>query len=130
MEILMKEGAQVEEQISHSAEVMAQVNLSPIRTFCHHLSSLCSSGALWKSVSCTSSLPRRSWQILTFVLESNANSGDVEEAQRIGLLEITLSRNCGTSRGLQIDDKIVFPPRSLYVRAMHSGAASEHRVNW
>jgi dynein heavy chain 1 len=113
MEVLMKEGAQVEEQISHSAEVMGQVHqavarFEPFAAICRKLFVLLEA---LREISFLYEFPAKTFMtILDFVLESNPNSDDVDEAQRIGLLKTSLFREVAArvGRGLQIDDKIVF----------------------
>jgi hypothetical protein len=62
---------------------------------------------------------------LTFVLGSNANSGDVEDFA-IGLLNLSFAKlRHEVGRGLQIDDKIVSPPLSLSKAGDASCANSE-----
>jgi dynein heavy chain 1 len=113
MEVLMKEGSQVEEQISHSAEVMGQVHqavarFEPFAAICRKLFVLLEA---LRELSFLYEFPAKTFMsILEFVLESNANSDVTDEAQRIDALKTSLFREIAAriGRGLQIDDKIVF----------------------
>jgi hypothetical protein len=128
----MKEGAQVRNK-SRTVPVMAQVHqavarFEPFAAICRKLFVLLEA---LREISFLYEFPAKTFMaILDFVLESNANSGDVEEAQRIGLLKTSLFREIAArvGRGLQIDDKIVFSILlARFARAMHSAAVAS---NW
>jgi dynein heavy chain 1 len=113
MEVLMKEGSLVEEQISHSAEVMAQVHqavarFEPFAAICRKLFVLLEA---LRDLSFLYEFPAKTFMtILDFVLESNAKLDNVDESQRIDALKTLLFREIAArvGRGLQVDDKIVF----------------------
>jgi dynein heavy chain 1 len=111
MEILMREGAQVEEQISHSAEVMKQVHkvlaqFEPFSSLCRNLFILLEAlrelSFLYEFTATTFI------SILQHVL-SQIQSGDddakVLEKLRRSLFYETVAR---IGRGLQVEDKLVF----------------------
>ena len=111
MEVLMKEGAQVEEQISHSEEVMKQVHqavarFEPFAGICRRLFILLES---LRELSFLYEFPAKTFMgILDRILESSAASED--ESARIGALKKALFTEVAAriGRGLQVDDKIVF----------------------
>jgi dynein heavy chain 1, cytosolic len=121
MEVLMKEGAQVEEQISHSAEIMDQVHkavseFEPFAMICRKLFVLLEAmreiSFLYEFTSSTFML------ILQDVLAKNANTGDA--AERTAMLKKALFGEIAAriSRGLQVDDKMVF---SLLLSRLFTG---------
>ena len=113
MEVLMKEGAQVEEQIAHSDEVMAQVHqavsqFEPFAMFCRKVFVLL--GAL-REISFLYEFSSSSFMlILETVLSKNKGSGSESEAQRIEILKKALFHEISArvARGLKGDDKVVF----------------------
>lgn len=113
MEVLMKEGAQVEEQISHSTQIMEEVHsavaqFEPFAVICRKLfvllEALRSLSFLYEFTATTF------MSILEDILTADAASGDQDAAQRIGMLKTHLFREVAArvGRGLQVDDKIVF----------------------
>lgn len=113
MEVLMKEGAQVEEQIAKSDEVMKQVHHSvsmfePFAVICRKLFVLL--GAL-RDLSFLYEFSATTFMhILENVLAKNAKSGGESEAERISQLKLALFKEVAArvARGLKADDKIVF----------------------
>ena len=113
MEVLMKEGSQVEEQIAKSDEVMQQVHqavsrFEPFAAICRKLFVLL--GAL-REISFLYEFNSSTFMaILGDVLEKNKRSGAENETQRIALLKTALFKEVGAriARGLKADDKIVF----------------------
>jgi len=111
MEVLMKEGSQVEEQISHSEEVMKQVHqavarFEPFAAICRKLFVLLES---LRELSFLYEFPAKTFMgILDHILETSAASED--ESVRIDGLKKTLFTEVAgrIGRGLQVDDKIVF----------------------
>lgn len=113
MEVLMKEGTQVEEQISKSEEVMKQVHLAvarfePFAEICRKIFVLLAS---LRDLSFLYEFPAKMFMsILEVCLESKSGTADMDEGQRIGLLKTSLFQEVAgrIARGLLIDDKIVF----------------------
>jgi dynein heavy chain 1 len=113
MEVLMKEGAQVEEQIAKSDEVMQQVHqavsrFEPFAIICRKLFVLL--GAL-RDISFLYEFSSTTFMhILGDVLDKNKRSGTEDEAQRISSLKTALFNEVAArvARGLKADDKIVF----------------------
>ncbi|CAB9499374.1 heavy chain, flagellar inner arm I1 complex [Seminavis robusta] len=113
MEVLMKEGSQVEEQISHSAEIMDQVHkavaeFEPFALVCRRLFVLLEAmreiSFLYEFTSTTF------MSILEDILQKNAKSGDDDAAARTVQLKKALFAEVAAriGRGLQVDDKMVF----------------------
>ncbi len=112
MERLMKEGAQVEEQIAKSAEVMAEVE-EAIRTF-EPLSLVCKQLfvllAGMRELDFMYEFTAQSFMsILLSVLKDNAIISSVTD-QRLTLLKAALFREVASrvGRGLRAEDKMVF----------------------
>jgi dynein heavy chain 1, cytosolic len=114
MEILMKEGAQVEEQISHSAEVMKQVHqavaqFEPFAVTCRRLFVLFEA---LRDLSFLYEFPAKTFMtILDHLLETDAAATNEEdESFRISTMKMHLFVEVAAriGRGLQVDDKIVF----------------------
>jgi len=113
MEVLMKEGAQVEEQIAKSDEVMQQVHVSvsrfePLAVLCRELFVLLSA---LREISFLYEFSATTFMnIIADVLAKNKGSGSATEAERIAVLKEALFREVGAriARGLSSDDKIVF----------------------
>lgn len=113
MEVLMKEGSQVEEQISKGEEVMQQVRqavgqFEPFSATCRKLFVLLES---LRDLSFLYEFPASMFMsILESCLEKNAATPGVSEEQRIATLKTALFREvaCRIGRGLKTDDKIVF----------------------
>jgi len=111
MEVLMKEGAQVEEQIAKSDEVMAEVHravsrFEPLAVLCRKLFVLL--GAL-RDISFLYEFSATTFMaIIGDVLDRNKGSGT--DADRITLLKDALFKEVAAriARGLSSDDKIVF----------------------
>jgi dynein heavy chain 1 len=126
MEILMKEGTQVEEQIARSDEVMAQVHqavsrFEPFAIFCRHVFILL--GAL-REISFLYEFSSSAFMaILEDVLNKSKRSGSEDENQRI----VALKRDIFTeicarvARGLKAEDKVVF---SLLLGRLFTGDES------
>uniref|UniRef100_A0A7S1Y8A3 AAA+ ATPase domain-containing protein n=1 Tax=Grammatophora oceanica TaxID=210454 RepID=A0A7S1Y8A3_9STRA len=113
MEVLMKEGGAVEEQISKSAEVMGEVEAAvgkfdPLAALCRELFVLFAAMRevffLYEFSSTTFS------SILRHVLETNERASDVDLEVRIKVLKRALFQETAAriGRGLQKEDKIVF----------------------
>jgi dynein heavy chain 1 len=113
MEILMKEGSQVEEQISHSAEVMKQVHqavarFEPFAAVCRKMFVLLEA---LRELSFLYEFPAKAFMtILEHILEHESASREADEAARIGALKMALFRETAAriGRSLQVDDKLVF----------------------
>ena len=113
MEVLMKEGAQVEEQIAKSDEVMEQVHqavsrFEPFAMICRQLFILL--GAL-RDISFLYEFSATTFMtIIADVLSKNKATGDEDETVRIASLKKDLFAEIGAriARGLKGDDKIVF----------------------
>lgn len=114
MEILMKEGKQVEEQISQSDKVMAEVRqavgrFEPFAIICRKLFILLEA---LREISFLYEFPANSFmRILEDVLARNAAAGgDTDEVQRIGVLKKALFEEVAArvGHGLLLEDKIVF----------------------
>jgi dynein heavy chain 1 len=113
MEVLMKEGAQVEDQISHSAQIMEDVHkavslFEPFASVCRRvfvlLEALREISFLYEFTATTF------MSILEDILKKNPGTGDAAEAERSAMLKKALFREVAAriGRGLQVDDKIVF----------------------
>jgi len=121
MEVLMKEGAQVEEQIAKSDEVMAEVHravsrFEPLALLCRKLFVLL--GAL-RDISFLYEFSATTFMvIIEDVLEKNKGTGS--EADRISLLKDALFKEVAAriARGLSPDDKIVF---SILLGRLYTG---------
>ena len=113
MEVLMKEGAQVEEQIAKGDEVIQEVHqavsrFEPFAVICRKLFVLL--GAL-RDISFLYEFSATTFiSILEDVLSRNVRSGTEDEMQRIGSLKKSLFNEVAAriARGLKSDDKIVF----------------------
>jgi dynein heavy chain 1, cytosolic len=113
MEILMKEGASVEEQISQSSQVMEQVHqavarFEPLAGLCRKIFVLLES---LRELSFLYEFPAKTFMgILDFILEKSRVDENVDESSRIANLKSLLFTEVAAriGRGLQIDDKIVF----------------------
>ncbi len=113
MEVLMKEGALVEEQIARSDEVMAEVHRAVSRF--ESFSVLCRKlfvmlGALREINFLYEFSANTFMNIVDNVLHKNKGSGTETEAERISVLKEALFREVAAriARGLSSDDKIVF----------------------
>lgn len=126
MEVLMKEGSQVEEQIQKSEEIMAQVHeavarFEPFAIVCRRLFVLLAS---LRELSFLYEFPAHSFMLtLEHCLETKAGSSDAAESQRIDVLKTSLLKEVAgrIGRGLQIEDKVVL---SLLLARLSSGDAS------
>ncbi|KAL3939676.1 MAG: hypothetical protein SGBAC_005637 [Bacillariaceae sp.] len=113
MEVLMKEGSQVEEQIARSEQVMTQVHqavsrFEPFSVFCRKVFILL--GAL-RDISFLYEFSSMAFMgILEDVLRNAQNSGSEDETERIGALKKAFFYEiCSrVARGLKAEDKIVF----------------------
>ena len=113
MEVLMKEGAQVEEQISHSAEVMAEVHkavaqFEPFAATCRQIFVLLEA---LRDLSFLYEFPASTFMgILEHILLKLTKSESSEEQSHIGSLKTMLFEEIAAriGRGLQVNDKIVF----------------------
>lgn len=113
MEVLMKEGAQVEQQLAKSDEVMAEVHRAVSRF--ESLSVLCRKlfvmlGAL-RDISFLYEFSANTFMnIIDNVLQKNKGLGTETEAERIEILKESLFREVAAriARGLSSDDKVVF----------------------
>ena len=123
MEVLMKEGAQVEEQISKSEEVMHEVHravarFEPLSIICRKLFVLL--GAL-RDISFLYEFSATSFMnIIEDVLAKNKGTGSETETERIATLKEALFREVGAriARGLSSEDKIVF---SILLSRLYTG---------
>lgn len=112
MERLMKEGAQVEEQIAKSAEVMKDVELAigtfePFSFICKHVFVLL---AGMRKLDFLYEFTAQSFmRILLSVLKSNAVTSSVVD-ERLTLLKTALFKEVASrvGRGLKTEDKMVF----------------------
>jgi dynein heavy chain 1 len=113
MEVLMKEGAQVEEQIAQSHEVMQQVHqavskFEPFAAICRKLFVLL--GAL-RDISFLYEFSATTFMsILEDVLSKSERDAGEDDGQRIGSLKVSLFNEVAArvARGLKTEDKIVF----------------------
>jgi len=113
MEVLMKEGTLVEEQISKSAEVMASVDnavgeFEPLSTVCRSLFTLL---AATREISFLYEFSAKTFMsILESVLKNTPSLDSDTDAQRISALKTSLFKEVAArvSRGLQVEDKVVF----------------------
>ena len=116
MEVLMKEGAQVEEQIAQSDKVMAQVHLSvgefePFAAICREIFVLL---ITLRRISPLYEFSANTFMtILEHVLEENKPKGGesgVSGSERLGSLKKSLFRElvARVARGLKSNDKIAF----------------------
>lgn len=113
MELLMTEGSQVEEQISHSAEIMEQVHAAvaefePFAMICRKLFVLLEA---MREISFLYEFTATTFMsVLKDILTKNAKSGDMSAAERISMLKIALFKEVAAriGRGLLVDDKMVF----------------------
>jgi dynein heavy chain 1 len=113
MEVLMKEGAQVEEQISKSGEVMTQVHAAvagfePFAATCRTLFVLLEA---LREISFLYEFPANFFMtVLQESLKKVATGDEVDEANRMGALKQELFRELAAriGRGLQVEDKLVF----------------------
>ena len=123
MEVLMKEGSQVEEQISHSDEIMKQVHqavarFEPFAKMCRKLFVLL--GAL-RDLSFLYEFPANAFMtVLQETLKKYGSSSDADEAKQLESLKKELFREVAAriGRGLQVEDKIVF---SLLLARLYTG---------
>jgi dynein heavy chain 1 len=113
MEVLMKEGHQVEEQISKSEQVMQQVHqavgrFEPFAVTCRKLFVLLES---LREISFLYEFTAKMFMaVLEHCLENKSGSPDMDETRRIDLLRKALFGEIAArvSRGLQYNDKIAF----------------------
>jgi dynein heavy chain 1 len=113
MEVLMKEGTQVEEQIARSDEVMSQVHqavsrFEPFAMFCRSVFILL--GAL-REISFLYEFSSTAFMsILEDVLKKNKSSSSEDEAIRIAILKraLFIEVSARVARGLKAEDKVVF----------------------
>jgi len=113
MERLMKEGAQVEEQIAKSAEVMAEVEraiskFEPFSLICKHLFVLF---AGMREIDFLYEFTAQSFMsTLECVLKDSGNEKSDDEEQRLSLLKKLLCKEVASrvGRGLRAEDKMVF----------------------
>lgn len=113
MEVLMKEGGQVEEQIAKSNEVMEQVHqavgkFKPFSVLCRKIFVLLEA---LRDISFLYEFPAKMFTaILEFVLEKHSSADGSSEDDRIAALKEDLFREVSArvGRGLQVDDKKVF----------------------
>ena len=113
MEVLMKEGAQVEEQIAKSAEVMKQVDqavgkFEPFAALCRKIFILLEA---LRDLSFLYEFPAKTFTaILEHVLDQQSETESTSEDQRIESLKEGLFHEVAArvGRGLQVDDKKVF----------------------
>jgi dynein heavy chain 1 len=113
MEVLMKEGLQVEEQIANSDEVMKQVHLAvarfePFAVICRSIFVLL---AEMRSISYLYEFPAKTFMtILEYCLQKKCGSVDMEDAARIDILKKALFVETAgrIARGLKFEDKMVF----------------------
>jgi len=123
MEILMKEGSQVEEQISHSAEIMEEVHkavaeFEPFSKLCRQLFVLLKA---MREISFLYEFTATTFMsILQDILNKNVKEGEVNAAERITMLKTALFKEVAAriGRGLQVDDKLVF---SLLLARLSTG---------
>jgi dynein heavy chain 1, cytosolic len=128
MEILMKEGAQVEEQIASSAQVMSKVHqavaqFEPFAAVCRKIFVLLES---MRQVSFLYEFTAKTFMaILDHILEINAaTTGSASsEGERIEDLKKLLFTEVAAriGRGLQVDDQLVF---SILLTRLSSGDAT------
>jgi len=123
MEVLMKEGGQVEEQISKSAEVMIQVQsavgeFEPLANICRDLFVLLS--AMREIFFLYEFSAGMFAAILQNALERTPRIPGESDSQRIGSIKVTLFRETAArvGRGLQAEDKIVF---CLHLARLYKG---------
>jgi dynein heavy chain 1 len=113
MEVLMKEGSQVEEQISHSAQIMAEVHkavseFEPFAVVCRKVFVLLEA---LREVSFLYEFTANTFMsILEDILKKNPRSGDVDEGERTQMLKTALFSEVAAriGRGLQVHDKMMF----------------------
>ena len=113
MEVLMKEGSQVEEQISHSAQIMAEVHnavseFEPFAVVCRKVFVLLEA---LREVSFLYEFTANTFMsILEEILKKNPRSGDVDEGERTEMLKTALFSEVAAriGRGLQVHDKMMF----------------------
>jgi dynein heavy chain 1, cytosolic len=113
MEVLMREGSQVEEQISKSDTVMKEVHqavarFEPFAAICRKLFVLLEA---LRELSFLYEFPANTFMaILQYILEHHSGSDTMDDAQRISGLKTALFREVAArvGRGLQVDDKLVF----------------------
>ena len=123
MEVLMKEGSQVEEQISKSDEVMQQVHqavakFEPFSKVCRKLFVLLEAV---RELSFLYEFPANIFMtILQETLKKYGTNDDSDEASRMGVLKKELFREVAAriGRGLQVEDKIVF---SILLARLYTG---------
>lgn len=113
MEVLMKEGHQVEEQISKSEEVMAQVHqavarFEPFSVTCRKLFLLLES---FRSLSFMYEFPAMTFiSILEDCLANESGNTEMEDVKRIDILKKSLFHQVAAriARGVKTEDKVVF----------------------
>lgn len=113
MEVLMKEGTLVEEQISKSEQVMASVEnavgeFEPLSTVCRNLFTLL---AATRKISFLYEFSATTFtSILKSVLENTTTAESDSDNQRIAALKAGLFKEVAArvSRGMQVEDKVVF----------------------
>lgn len=126
MESLMKEGAQVEEQIAKSAEVMAEVEraiskFEPFSLICKQLFVLF---AGMREIDFLYEFTAQSFMsMLECVLKSSGEEKSEDEEQRLSLLKTLLCREVASrvGRGLRAVDKMVF---ALILAKVSTGEAA------
>lgn len=123
MEVLMTEGAQVEEQISKSDEVMKQVHqavarFEPFAKVCRKLFVLLEA---LRELSFLYEFPANFFMaVLQETLRKFGTGDEADEANRISVLKKDLFREVAAriGRGLQVEDKIVF---SILLARLYTG---------
>lgn len=113
MERMMKEGAQVEEQIAKSTEVMMEVDraigkFEPFSLICKELFVLFSG---MREISFLYEFTAKSFMsMLECALKSDAHRSLSDEQQRLAVLKTTLFKEVASrvGRGLKTEDKMVF----------------------
>ena len=113
MERMMKEGAQVEDQIAKSTEVMAEVEkaiskFDPFSLICKELFVLF---AGMREISFLYEFTAKSFMsMLECILKGDEHSASDDEQERLTLLRTTLFREVASrvGRGLKSEDKMVF----------------------
>lgn len=123
MEVLMKEGSQVEEQISKSDEVMKQVHqavarFEPFAKVCRKLFVLLEA---LRELSFLYEFPANIFMtVLQETLKRHGGGDESDEASRMNALKKELFREIAAriGRGLQVEDKIVF---SLLLARLYTG---------
>jgi dynein heavy chain 1, cytosolic len=125
MEVLMKEGAQVEEQISHSEEVMKQVHqavarFEPFAGVCRQLFVLLEA---LRDISFLYEFPAKTFMLILDQILDKKSEEENDEDSRIANLRKALFEEVGAriGRGLLYDDKIVL---SIFLARLKMGDRS------